>query len=70
MLTGNCEMEAPIPRDRSFLTLPLLRHWHSVAEWGIVLGGTGRITSVDSEGRTYISDIKGPRNGSDPDIFT
>lgn len=44
-------------------------HWHKVAEWGLVLGGTGRITAVDEEGRTYISDIKGPRNGSDPDIY-
>ena len=78
------------PYNHSFLTFPFLRHWHSVGEWGIVLGGTsgtrsrsplwkralfvlggtGRITSVDTEGRTYISDIKGPRNGSEPDIFT
>lgn len=45
-------------------------HWHRVGEWGIVLGGSGRVTAIDDEGRTYISDIKGPRNGSDPDIFS
>lgn len=35
----------------------------------LFLAGTGRITAVDDEGRTFISDIKGPRNGSEPDIF-
>ncbi|THG97429.1 hypothetical protein EW026_g4571 [Hermanssonia centrifuga] len=44
-------------------------HWHRVAEWGYVLGGTGRITAVDENGRNYISDIKGPTNMSDPDIY-
>jgi hypothetical protein len=34
------------------------------------LAGAGRITALDDQGRTYISDIKGPQNGSDPDIFT
>lgn len=36
----------------------------------LLLAGSGRITALDDEGRTYISDIKGPKNGSDPDIFT
>ncbi|KAI0341160.1 Bicupin oxalate decarboxylase/oxidase [Trametopsis cervina] len=44
-------------------------HWHRVAEWGYILGGTGRITAVDEEGRNFISDIKGPINGSEPDIY-
>ena len=43
------------------------RYWRGVS---FFLAGTGRITSVDEDGRTYISDIKGPRNGSEPDIFT
>jgi oxalate decarboxylase len=34
-----------------------------------MLGGTARITAVDEEGRNYISDIKGPSNGTDPDIY-
>lgn len=44
-------------------------HWHRVAEWGYVLGGTGRITAIDENGRNVISDIKGPMNGTDPDIY-
>ncbi|TFK48189.1 Bicupin oxalate decarboxylase/oxidase [Heliocybe sulcata] len=44
-------------------------HWHRVAEWGYILGGTGRIAAVDSSGKSYISDLKGPINGSDPDIY-
>lgn len=36
----------------------------------IIPVGTGRITAVDGEGRTYISDIIGPRDGDEPDIFT
>ena len=36
----------------------------------IIPVGAGRITSVDGEGRTYVSDIKGPRDGSAPDTFT
>lgn len=45
------------------------RHWHRVAEWGYILGGTGRITAIDEEGRNFISDIRGPSNGTDPDIY-
>ncbi|EMD34942.1 hypothetical protein CERSUDRAFT_116466 [Gelatoporia subvermispora B] len=44
-------------------------HWHRVAEWGYMLGGHGRIATVDQNGKNYISDIKGPTNGSDPDIY-
>ncbi|OCH90128.1 Bicupin oxalate decarboxylase/oxidase [Obba rivulosa] len=44
-------------------------HWHRVAEWGYILGGTGRIAVVDQNGKNYISDIKGPINGSDPDLY-
>lgn len=44
-------------------------HWHRVAEWGYILNGTGRISAIDDSGRSYISDIKGPLNGTDPDIY-
>ncbi|KAI0702825.1 Bicupin oxalate decarboxylase/oxidase [Cerioporus squamosus] len=44
-------------------------HWHRVAEWGYILNGTGRISAIDDSGRSYISDVKGPSNGSDPDIY-
>ncbi|EKM52452.1 uncharacterized protein PHACADRAFT_30972 [Phanerochaete carnosa HHB-10118-sp] len=44
-------------------------HWHRVAEWGYVLGGNGRLTAIDEEGKSFISDIRGPTNISDPDIY-
>ncbi|KDQ55996.1 hypothetical protein JAAARDRAFT_208248 [Jaapia argillacea MUCL 33604] len=44
-------------------------HWHRIAEWGYILGGTGRLSIIDDEGRNYISDIKGPTEGHDPDIY-
>ncbi|KAI0651084.1 Bicupin oxalate decarboxylase/oxidase [Trametes meyenii] len=44
-------------------------HWHRVAEWGYILNGTGRISAIDESGRSYISDVKGPLNGTDPDIY-
>ncbi|KAF8890751.1 RmlC-like cupin domain-containing protein [Infundibulicybe gibba] len=44
-------------------------HWHRVAEWGYILNGTGRISAIDEQGRSYISDIRGPSNGTDPDIY-
>ncbi|GJE89104.1 bicupin oxalate decarboxylase/oxidase [Phanerochaete sordida] len=44
-------------------------HWHKVAEWGYVLGGNGRLTAIDEDGKSFISDIRGPTNSSDPDIY-
>lgn len=44
-------------------------HWHKVAEWGYVLGGNGRLTAIDEDGKSFISDIRGPTNGTDPDIY-
>ncbi|KAL0952681.1 hypothetical protein HGRIS_006923 [Hohenbuehelia grisea] len=44
-------------------------HWHRVAEWGYILNGTGRISAIDETGRSFISDVVGPRNGNDPDIY-
>nr|BAQ25796.1 oxalate decarboxylase 1 [Grifola frondosa] len=44
-------------------------HWHRVAEWGYILNGTGRISAIDDSGRSYIADIHGPTNGTDPDIY-
>ena len=33
-------------------------HWHKEAEWGLVLVGSCRVTSVDEFGRSYIDDVK------------
>lgn len=65
----NCQSFVSHAEPRLIAAVILHRHWHRVAEWGYVLGGTGRITAIDENGRNFISDIKGPSNGSDPDIY-
>jgi oxalate decarboxylase len=32
-------------------------HWHVSAEWAIMLYGNARITAVDTEGRSFVSDV-------------
>lgn len=32
-------------------------HWHVEAEWAIMLNGKARITAVDQEGRSFVSDV-------------
>ena len=32
-------------------------HWHVSSEWAYMISGTARITAVDAEGRSHISDI-------------
>src|SRR6266852_2312283 len=32
-------------------------HWHVEAEWAIMLYGNARITAVDHEGRSFVSDV-------------
>src|SRR6266853_519070 len=32
-------------------------HWHIEAEWAIMLYGNARITAVDQEGRSFVSDV-------------
>jgi oxalate decarboxylase len=33
-------------------------HWHAAAEWAIMLYGTARITTVDAQGKSFVSDVK------------
>ena len=33
-------------------------HWHSVAEWSFMLYGNTRITCIDSDGKSFVSDLK------------
>jgi len=33
-------------------------HWHVGAEWALMLYGSARITAVDQEGRSHVSDVK------------
>src|SRR3984957_19836645 len=32
-------------------------HWHVEAEWAIMLNGNGRVTAVDHEGKSFVSDV-------------
>jgi oxalate decarboxylase len=32
-------------------------HWHVEAEWAIMLNGNARITAVDQQGRSFVSDV-------------
>ncbi|HWE92503.1 MAG TPA: cupin domain-containing protein [Tepidisphaeraceae bacterium] len=33
-------------------------HWHTAAEWSIMLYGTARITAVDKDGKSFVADVK------------
>jgi oxalate decarboxylase len=33
-------------------------HWHTAAEWAIMLYGSARITAVDKDGRSFVADTK------------
>jgi oxalate decarboxylase len=33
-------------------------HWHTAAEWSIMLYGTARITAIDADGKSFVADVK------------
>jgi oxalate decarboxylase len=33
-------------------------HWHTAGEWAIMLYGNARITAIDSDGRSFVTDVK------------
>jgi len=33
-------------------------HWHTVDEWAIVLYGSARITAIDRDGKSFVTDVK------------
>lgn len=33
-------------------------HWHTAAEWAIMFYGTARITCIDADGRSFVTDVK------------
>jgi oxalate decarboxylase len=33
-------------------------HWHTAAEWAIILYGSARITAIDREGKSFVADVK------------
>ncbi|MEY2578186.1 MAG: oxalate decarboxylase [Verrucomicrobiota bacterium] len=32
-------------------------HWHTSAEWAIMLTGTARITAIDADGKSFVADV-------------
>src|SRR5277367_6715058 len=32
-------------------------HWHTAAEWAIMLYGSARITCIDAEGKSFVTDV-------------
>lgn len=44
-------------------------HWHRVAEWAYVLGGSGRVVAIDEDGKQFVGDIYGPTNGTEGDTY-
>ena len=55
--------ELPISRDIAGVEMRLNAggvrelHWHVEAEWAIMLYGHARITAVDQQGRSFVSDV-------------
>jgi oxalate decarboxylase len=33
-------------------------HWHTAGEWAIMLYGAARITAIDSDGKSFVADVK------------
>lgn len=33
-------------------------HWHSAAEWAFMLYGSARITCIDADGKSFVTDVK------------
>src|SRR5258707_3458614 len=33
-------------------------HWHTAAEWAIMLYGKARITAIDADGKSFVTDVK------------
>jgi len=33
-------------------------HWHNAAEWAIMLYGSARITCIDADGKSFVTDVK------------
>lgn len=33
-------------------------HWHTAAEWAFMLYGSARITSIDSDGKSFVADVR------------
>ncbi|MCU1256174.1 MAG: bicupin, oxalate decarboxylase family [Candidatus Angelobacter sp.] len=56
--------ELPISRDIAGVNMRLTAggirelHWHTAAEWAIMLYGSARITAIDADGRSFVRDTR------------
>src|SRR6202171_5267680 len=54
--------ELPISKDMAGVNMRLTAggvrelHWHTSAEWAIMLYGTARITAIDADGKSFVAD--------------
>jgi oxalate decarboxylase len=55
--------ELPVSRSMAGVDMRLTAggirelHWHTAAEWAIMLYGNARITGLDAEGKGFVSDV-------------
>src|SRR3954470_5173331 len=56
--------ELPVSKEMAGVNMRLTAggvrelHWHTSAEWAIMLYGAARITGIDAQGRSFVADIK------------
>jgi oxalate decarboxylase len=59
--------ELPVSKSLAGVNMRLIAggvrelHWHTSAEWAIMLYGTARITAIDADGKSFVADVK--KNG-------
>src|SRR4051794_34058774 len=55
--------ELPVSRSMAGVNMRLTAggvrelHWHTAAEWAIMLYGKARITAIDKDGRSFVADV-------------
>ncbi|HKW58069.1 MAG TPA: cupin domain-containing protein [Candidatus Acidoferrum sp.] len=56
--------ELPVSRSLAGVNMRLTAggirelHWHTAAEWAFMFYGTARITCIDSDGKSFVADVK------------
>ena len=58
------QRELPVSRSLAGVNMRLTAggirelHWHTAAEWAFMLYGGARITSIDTDGKSFVADVK------------
>jgi oxalate decarboxylase len=56
--------ELPVSRSMAGVNMRLTAggvrelHWHTAGEWAIMLYGSARLTAIDKDGKSYVTDVK------------